>query len=176
MNELRRKAFHIASGTAIALLYYYSLISKIHLIILLAIAVILFFAYKYYKIPIVHQLITTMERKENLKQAGLASILFLLGCTITVILYQKNIAIASILILAFGDGTAGLIRMHTQTKTWTSTIAGIITATITAQFFATWMQALITSVAAMLAERINFRIDDNLYLPILAGAILTLLS
>ena len=185
--EFARKIFHIASGTIISLLYYYGIIGQIHLLILLAIGIILYFAYKHYKIPIIHQLVLAMERKENMKQAGLASILFLLGCTMTISLYSKEIATASILILAWGDSIAHIIGVHGRLpyinpkKTWEGIIAGIITGTIAAQFFVKWWISLIGTATAMLLEGLDLRIfgwkiDDNLLIPILSGLILTLLG
>lgn len=187
MTELRRKAFHIASGTAISLLYYHGLINSIHLIILLAIAIILFFLYKYYKIPGIHQLVLAMERKENMKNAGLGSLLFLLGCIIAVLIYQKNIAIASILILSWGDGISALIGPYGRTqyfnpgKTWEGILAGIAAGTIAAQFFVNFWHSIIAAIVVMLIEGLDLKIykwkvDDNLMIPILAGLIMTLLG
>jgi len=185
--EYQRKIFHIASGTAVSLLYYYSIINKTHLIILSAIAIILYFAYKQYQIPIMHQFVMALERKENLKQAGLTSVLFLLGCTITTLLYSKETATAAILILAWGDSISYLIGIHGKLpylnpkKTWEGVIAGIITGTIAAQFFAKWWISLAGATTAMLIEGLDlkifgWKIDDNLLIPLISGAIITILT
>ncbi|MBW2969969.1 hypothetical protein KY309_00830 [Candidatus Woesearchaeota archaeon] len=186
-QELKRKIFHIGSGTVLAVLYYYGLINKTVFAILLALGIIVYFAYKKYKLPIIHQLVQAMERKDKTKQAGLTSILFLLGCTTTVFIFSKQTATAAILILAWGDsishmvGIKGNIPYINPKKTWEGIIAGTITGTIAAQFLVPWLNALAGAGVSMLIEGLDleifgWKIDDNLLIPIIAGIVITILS
>ncbi len=101
----------------------------------------------------------------------------MLGCTIAVWLYTPEIATASIFIVAWGDGVAGLLRAHStkRIKTWKSTAFAIAVSIIAAQFFVSLIHAAIASALTMMVERFDIKLDDNLYIPILSGAILTFL-
>ena len=180
--EIERHIFHIAFGTALAILYFYDIMRPVYFIILTVIAAFSFWLYKRIKIPGLHQFMIRLEREENLKKhPGIGALYYMLGSTIATLIYPKEIALASIMVLAWGDGVAGLMGSHKKkpTKEWKSTITAIITASITAQFFVPRTPAIISSVITMLLERFEFRkwkLDDNLVVPLTAGLIMILLQ
>jgi dolichol kinase len=179
MLETKRHIFHIAFGTILALLYSFAIITKIHFLILLILSIAAFTLYKHVKIPILHQIMQNLERKENLRKfPGKGAIYYMLGCTIAAWLYSADVATASILILAWGDGMAGLARSFARkpNKPWHTTAIGIIAGTIASGFYAKFIPALAASASAMLLERIHWKIDDNLVVPIVAGAVIHFLG
>jgi len=177
--EINRHIFHILSGTVLALLFYFNLIGRIHFAILFAIGIGLFLIYKRFKIPIIHKVLLAMERKQNLQKfPGKGALFYMLGATLAVWIYPKEIATASILILAYGDGVAGFIRAFEKgpVKTWMSTIVSIATATIAARFIVPLVDAFTASLVVMLIERFDLKIDDNLFIPVIAGGIIYILG
>ena len=179
--EIKRHWFHIGFGTVLALLFYFNLISAVHFTWLLVLSIAIFLIYMHYKIPIFHQIMMLLERKENLRKfPGIGAIYYVLGCAIVALVYPQAIAIAAIMLLAWGDGVAGLVRAYRKKpgKGWTGTIAAIIAGTIAMQFFVTLVAAFAASLITMLIERLPLRklkIDDNWLVPVLAGAIMMIL-
>ncbi len=175
--EISRHLIHLAFGTILAVLFYFDILDKTQFAILLAITIAILLAYRRFKIPIIHQLMMAAERQQNLRKfPGKGALYFMLGSTLAVWLYQKDIAIASILILTWGDGIAGLARAKEKwpTKNWKSTLYAIIASTIAAQFIVNLIPAFIASTITMIAEYFVIKIDDNLYIPVLAGAVMML--
>ncbi len=178
MREIKRHVFHIIFGTIIGILFHLGIMNKMHFAILFALSGILFLVYKHYKLPVVHQIMMSLEREHNIHRfPGIGAFYYMLGCTIATWLYTPDIATASIFIVAWGDGVAGLLRAHStkRIKTWSSTIFATIVSIIAAQYFVLLLHAIIASAITMIVERFDIKLDDNLYIPILAGAILTFL-
>jgi len=185
--ETKRHFFHITFGTILAILLYLQLLSATRFAILLGGSAILFLVYKHYKIPVLHQIMMALERKEDLRKfPGIGAMCFVLGCTLAVYLYPPNIAVAAIMILAWGDGIAALIgpygkiRYFNPRKTWEGVLAGIIAGTIAAQFYVALWQAFAGAGIAMLIEGLNLkigkqRINDNLIIPIIAGFVMLII-
>jgi dolichol kinase len=179
MREIKRHIFHIVFGTVLALSFYYNILDRTHFAILTVLTAIVFVVYKYYKLPVLHQIMTALERQHNMhKYPGIGAFYYMLGSTIAVWLYSPNVATASIFIVAWGDGIAGLMRAYStkRVKTWSSTIFAALVSIIAAQLFVPLIPAIIASAITMITERFDIKLDDNLYIPILAGAILQFLG
>lgn len=187
MNEPARRIFHIFFGTALAALAYHEIANAYNLLALLAVSIILSEICIRHRIPIIHPILEIFEREENLKaHPGIGAIAFLTGSILALILFTLQTATAAILILSFGDGISGLIgpygktHIHNPKKKIEGTIAGIIAASAAAATVIAILPAVIASSAAMLVESFDIKIagikiDDNLIIPILSGAILSLL-
>ncbi len=98
-------------------------------------------------------------------------------------MFPKDIAMASIMVLALGDSISHLYGLHygktkhplSKTKFMEGTIAGTIFGFIGAFVFLPWWEAFLASFAAMIVEAIEIKIgtnqvDDNLIVPFVAGA------
>lgn len=105
-------------------------------------------------------------------------------------LFEKDIALASLMVLTFGDsishlvgGQFGQIRNifnGKSKKLLEGTIAGTIAGTLTALLFVPFPEAFIGSFAAMIAEVVQVdlnerEVDDNLIVPIVAGTVMFLI-
>ena len=113
--------------------------------------------------------------------------MYLIGALLAVILFEKDIALAAIIILALGDSFSRLIgpfgkikHPFNNTKFLEGVIAGIIAAFLGAILFVKPSEAIIASFFAMMLEGVNlrlgkFKIDDNITIPLIAGGVIWLI-
>jgi len=182
--EDKRQLFHASLGALLALVYYFLKPPWVTFSLLFILELIIFTLHYHYPLSLLSFLFGHLERKENLhKFPGLASLAFMLGCALATALYSNPIATASILILSLGDSSATFFGRRGShplfgRKTWEGLIAGIFFSTLAAQFIVPFFPALVASVITMTVETLDPRcilgIDDNLVIPVLSGAVLTL--
>ena len=189
-KELYRKILHLLLGISIALAYQYDLLSPFTLLMMIIAGVIISILSKRIWLPFLSFFLEKLEREEEKKQfPGKGLIFFFVGVLLAVKLFPKDIALASIMILAFGDSISHLIGARfgkiknilngDGKKLIEGTIAGIIAGLLGAMFYVPFSQALLGSTAAMLAEvvKIDFnenQLDDNVVIPLVAGTIMLL--
>lgn len=183
--EYRRQLFHILLGVAIVALLVYDFIDKNMLLFAAIFGLILSYLSRRTRIPVIYNLLEIFERKKEIdKFPGKGIIFYLIGAYIALLLFSKDIAMASILVLAFGDSVSHLFGLHygkinhpfSKTKFLEGTIAGFIAGFLGALVFLPWHEAFFASLAAMTAESIEIRIgaeqiDDNFVVPFAAGAV-----
>ncbi len=183
--ELKRQLFHAFLGLGIVALLKYGIINKEIILAVLIIGIILSSLSRNMKIPIIHQLLQEFEREKELKAfPGKGIILYIAGVYITSILFSKDIALASIMILALGDSVSHLFGLHfgkikhplSKTKFLEGTVAGFAFGFIGALFFVRPVEAFLASLIAMIFEAVEIKIgaeqvDDNLIIPVVAGAV-----
>jgi dolichol kinase len=183
--ELRRKTFHILCGIFLIVLLKFSILERYHFLIVLIVGTILALLSKKIKMPLISFILKKLDRKKTFLPAW-GAITALAGMVLSLYIFKEDIAFASILILAVGDGFATLIGKmsktktpFSKTKTWGGTISGTITAAVAASFFVSAHIALVASMVAMSVELIDFKfkdiLDDNILIPIVSGIIITLL-
>ncbi len=186
--EIRRQAFHLFSGIIIALLLYYEIINSIFLLGILATGLALSLISKKTEIPIIALLLKLFERKEAMRTLpGKGAITLVGGSLIATLIFPKDVALASILILAAGDSISHVIgRFFGRTKQPLSvkliegTIAGIVAGFLGAIYFVGLWEALAASAIAMTLETLDFsiwkkKVDDNLLIPLAAGTAIMLI-
>ncbi|MBI5871986.1 hypothetical protein HZB88_02775 [archaeon] len=135
-----------------------------------------------YDIPVVSWFLDRFEREEyRRKFPGKAAILFVLGSLIALVLFPKDIALASILILSLGDAFAHVFgkilsrRRYVYLKSVEGTIIGIVTGFLGALIFVNPLSAAVGSFAAMGSEAVRTKLfDDNILIPLVAGAVMWL--
>lgn len=181
--ELNRQLFHIFLGIAIVAMLIYDFIDKRTILAFIVIGLILSYISKKTKIPMIHDLLQKFERKEDLQKfPGKGMIFYLIGVDISLFLFSKDIAMASIMVLALGDSISHIYGLHygrikhplSKTKFLEGTIAGFIFGFIGAFVFLPLHEAFFASLAAMAVEAIEIKIgaqqiDDNLIVPFVAG-------
>jgi len=127
--------------------------------------------------------------RDNEKYGYISSNWFLLGCFLSVLLFQKEIAMLAITVLIFGDAFAALIGMKfgkhkfKNGKSWEGTIGFIgvsylllagfyLVLNLTLSFVAAALIVIpITAVAEVYSKQI--KIDDNLLIPLIFGILMT---
>lgn len=187
--EIRRRCFHISYGLLIVLLLVIHVLTPWRLVILLAFGILLSLLSRSLKIPFIYWFLENFERSEVLEKfPGKGAMLFTLGCVIPLFLFSRDIALASIMILTFGDGVSHLVGRtwgkrnipFSQKKRIEGSIAGMGAAFLAALFFVRPLEALLASFVAMTVEAIEIRffqydIDDNITVPLVAALVIFLL-
>ncbi|MBI1936265.1 hypothetical protein HYS31_07550 [Candidatus Woesearchaeota archaeon] len=182
--EWNRQLFHIFLGLAIVALLKFGFLDKKLMLIIIIIGLALSFLNRKIKIPVIHELLQKLERKKELGTfPGKGMIFYFIGGYLSLLLFPKEVAMASMMVLALGDSVSHLYGLHygklkhplSKTKFLEGTIAGFAAGFIGALVFLPWHEALVASLAAMIVEAIEIKIgteqvDDNLIIPAVAGA------
>jgi len=186
--EIKRQPLHILFGLFLVTLINYDLLTPQILLAAIIITTATFIIIKKNKPKLAYRLLEPIEREENLKGLpGKGLIAYLIGALIVLNFFEKDIAIAAIMILAFGDSFSRLIgpfgrikHPFNNTKFLEGIIAGTIAASLAAMIFIKPSEAIVASAIAMLLEGMDLRafklkIDDNITIPVIAAIIIWLL-
>jgi dolichol kinase len=178
--EIRRKAIHLFS---LVIPFGYALVSKKTAVIAL-IGVTAFFLFfdviRYYNECIrtiyARYLIGTVVREKE-KNRLIGSTYFSLGACLCVWLFDKPVAILSLLVLIIPDTVAALVGGTIGrtpifgTKTLEGSVAFFLSASLIVLLFPGIrpLVGLAAAFMATLAECLPLRIDDNLLIPLVMG-------
>jgi dolichol kinase len=122
----------------------------------------------------------TYERRKELPFRG--AITFYFSCSLVIFLFEPNVAIASIAVLAFADSLSTVVGsfvgehklpINKKKSLEGSSIFFLTTITILL-FFVNPLKALEISIAVTLVEMLP-RVDDNLTVPLVTGVLMLLL-
>lgn len=183
--EFRRKILHMVVGLSIAAGVYFGYLTPFSLSLILIVGIILSFLCTKYKIPGVYWLLEKFERKHV--HPGKGAITFFVGAILALKLFPIDIALASIMILALGDGICAIIGPMGHVKTILSekkliegTLAGILLGTWGASLFVPWYEALLAASVAMTLEATELKMNnkilsDNVLVPLAAGTTIIML-
>tara|TARA_Y100001968_G_scaffold219364_1_gene202117 strand:- start:2583 stop:3212 length:630 start_codon:yes stop_codon:yes gene_type:complete len=182
-KELTRKIIHIGTGPIIAFAWWLGISQIIAILIASIITICLFINYK----------INLVSDIENIRRKSYGTIYYGLSITLLIIFFWQAhpiAIIAGVLVMAFGDGFAGLVGQKVKSQSWKilgqrKSIAGTMTmfivsgivlmaiSIITSQGLQPINILLIMSLAVLL-EQISYWGIDNLTVPI--GVALSWLS
>jgi dolichol kinase len=109
---------------------------------------------------------------------------WLFSCLIVLLIFEANIAYASILILAIGDTAASFVGRKmgrwknplNPKKTVEGNLAFFATSLFAAMLFVPTQTAIVVAFVAAVVESLPIRINDNLTVPLSAGVTMYLLS
>lgn len=184
--EIRRQLFHIALGILLVFLIDNGVINAYILAALVAVGLVISFQSTRQKIPVISWFLKRFERpRERRRFPGKGALFYLIGSLIVVILFPKDIALASIMVLALGDSVSHFWGSHfgqisnplSDKKFLEGSLAGFAAGFLGAVLFVSPFEAAAASLTAMAAEAIEVKIgleqvDDNLIVPFVAGAII----
>jgi len=183
--EIKRQLLHIFLGITLVNLLFFNLIDVKILFVFFILVLVLSLLSKKFQIPIIYNILNTFDRKKDLEKfPAKGAVFYLFGTFLVVLIFPKDIAMASIMILALGDSISRLVGPYgylkhpfTNRKFFEGVIAGAIAGFFGALFFVHWLLALIGSLVSMLIEGIDlrikgFKIDDNLLIPIVSSVIM----
>jgi dolichol kinase len=187
--ERRRQFIHMLSGVVLGLLLYLGILNKITAPILFLIGSLICWRCKQNRIPVIYSFLRYFEREKDLEKfPGKGALFFLGGATLVILLFPKDIALASILILAFGDsvshlvGRYGSIKHPFNSKKYVEgSVAGAVVAFIAAfVILNNPIEAGLAAVLAMFVEGLNIelwekKVDDNLLVPLVSGVVIWVL-
>jgi len=179
-------------GIIIVFLIYLDVLTPMLIFLILVFGIIISLLSKKFSLPIISWLLKRFERKELIKQfPGRGIIFFFVGTLLSLQLFNKDIALASITILSLGDSISHIIGENfgntnqplngNQKKKFEGTIAGIAAGFFGALFFVSPIHAFMGATAGMLAETIQFElnkreVDDNVIVPLVSGTAMFLIS
>ena len=187
--EFRRQILHILYGFALLFLYHYNYLYEKILLGMIIGGAITSLMVKKEKLSPVRRVLSLFEREHHLEKfPGRGVLFFTIGTYLTLLLFERDIAYAGILILSVGDAVSNVVgrywgRIKTKlnpNKYIEGNIAGILVSIPFAYYFFPNIYAVIAAcTVAMFLEipaiRIfNFEIDDNLLIPLGAAFTLTL--
>ena len=191
-DEFGRQIVH-AAGIVFILLAYF--MEKWVAVVLFADIVAFFFFYGELVRTTKKSIIGFRRHFLRLERKGVrpffGALLFYLGCLVTFVLYPTKIAVAACCILAIGDSLStiigmkfGKVRIYNK-RTIEGSLAFFVGAFLISVVFVDFRLALIGAFAGMLTELFSsstkiktkiWIIDDNLLIPIIAGAVMVVFS
>ncbi len=126
------------------------------------------------RLPVVDGVLSRFERKDALFP-GQGAILYFAGALLAFSFLPFNFALATVAIVAFGDGFATIVGMSgkhvlpwNRKKTWEGFLAFVFSAAAMASLALTVPTSLFYALSLGLAETADLRTDDNLLLPSVA--------
>ncbi|MBD3310518.1 hypothetical protein GF351_04825 [Candidatus Woesearchaeota archaeon] len=184
--EIRRQLFHLTGGTAALALIWAGMLTPLALICIILLGLLLSSASRNRQIPGVHWFLQRFARKEEMRTVpGKGPLTFLLGMLIALVLFQRQVALASIAILIYADSISHLVGRYygrirhpfTDKKFIEGAAAGAFAGFLGAVLFVDPVHAFTASTGAMLMEGLEinirgFRMDDNLTIPVVSGMII----
>src|SRR3989338_3947555 len=111
--EMQRKLVHMVFGVLTVLLIKFGLIGATHIFFLVIFSIIISFLIKRYRMPLIHFLMANLERDENIKSFPAKGLIFyLIGIFLVLSFFPLDIAMSSILVLAFADSIGHLFGIR----------------------------------------------------------------
>jgi len=134
-------------------------------------------------LPIISSITRHAVTPEEMYEFRAAPIFFAFGILLTLILFPRPASSAAIVIFALGDSTASLFGkmfgkrtlFFNKGKTLEGSLIGFAFAFSAATLFVTPLNAALGAAIAMLIESLPLPINDNLAIPLVTGALLTLI-
>ena len=194
--HLLRKLWHMGTGMLGLFCFFFFEIGKenitLFLIKLTAVAFILdFIRLKVSKLNSTVMLFMKPFMRDSEKKSFSGLPFYALGVSVSLTLYQEKLAILSILFLVFSDPISSFFGILfgkekiLPNKTFEGCVAGYLTCyfltliygfSLGVSGYNLFIFSVLSGLIGMFAEAFSMGLDDNLTIPVLAGAGLTLLN
>ena len=191
-KELHRQLMHIAVGSLSILLIYFNVLRSFTIFLMIITGILASILCKRIRVPFFSFFLDYFERDEQRKKfPGRGMIFFFIGVLLSLQLFPRNIALASIMILTLGDSLSHIFGAQfgqlrnifngDGKKLLEGTLVGAMAGFLGAWLFVPVPEAFFGSFIAMIAEvvKIDFNentLDDNLIVPLVAGTVMLLLG
>ena len=189
-REVGRQILHAIVGLIAVALIYFEILSAFAVLLLIIVGICASLISKRIKLPFFNFFLNHFEREDMKKKfPGKGMIFFFIGILLAMQLFDKDIALAAIMILALGDSISHLVgerfgrirnifNGHSK-KLLEGTIMGTLFGFAGALLFVPIPEAFLGSLGAMIAEVIKVdlndkTLDDNLVVPLIAGTVMLL--
>ncbi len=183
-RETERNLFHMALGLSIAALLWAGMIDVWMLIAVALLGFLASLARKKRPIPVLDLFLSRFEREDAMQNfPGRGAFFLVIGSILAVAVFPKDVALASIMILAIGDSVSPIVGLRhgsikhplSGSRMVEGAVAGFIAAFLGAMLFVAPHEALIASAVAMTFEAVDtlagFRVEDNVTIPLVAGLV-----
>jgi dolichol kinase/phosphoserine phosphatase len=134
------------------------------------------------ELPLISAITRHAASQSELHGFAAAPLYFACGILLTLILFPAPASYAAVAMFCLGDSAAslfgGLISSSlpfNKGKTWEGSVGGFFFAFLAGLFFVSPIWALIGAAIAMTVEVLPLPINDNILVPVITGAALTLL-
>ncbi|MBS3116773.1 hypothetical protein J4421_04220 [Candidatus Woesearchaeota archaeon] len=190
-QETGRQLLHVGIGLLTGLFIYLDILTPLALFLLIIVGLLASLLSKRIRLPLFSFFLDHFEREEQKKAfPGKGVIFFFIGVLFAMKLFSKDIALAAIMILTLGDSVSHLVGERfgqiknifngDGKKLLEGTLAGTMAGFLGAVLFVPAPEALLGSFSAMLVEVVKIdlnenTVDDNLVVPLVAGAVIFLL-
>ena len=132
--------------------------------------------------PIISAITRHAASQSELNGFAAAPLYFAFGILFTLVIFPHPASYAAVAMFCIGDTTASLFGGLISTslpfnkgKTWEGSLAGFFLAFLAGTFFVSPILALVGAAIAMTIEVLPLPINDNVLMPVITGAALTLL-
>jgi dolichol kinase/phosphoserine phosphatase len=133
-------------------------------------------------LPLISQVTRLAASQSELNGFAAAPLYFAFGILFTLVVFPSPASGAAIAMFCLGDSAASLFGGLISTslpfnkrKTWEGSLAGFFFAFLAGTFFVSPLLALIGAAIAMTIEVLPLPVNDNVLVPIVTGAALTML-
>jgi HAD superfamily phosphoserine phosphatase-like hydrolase len=134
------------------------------------------------ELPLISAITRHAASQSELYGFAAAPLYFAFGILLTLAIFPHPASYAAVAMFCFGDSAASLFGGLVSTslpfnkgKTWEGSLAGFLFAFLAGAFFVPPLFALIGAAIAMTIEVLPLPINDNVLIPVVTGAALTLL-
>jgi dolichol kinase len=134
-------------------------------------------------LPLISQITRLAASQSELNGFAAAPLYFAFGILLTLALFPSPASGAAVAMFCLGDSAASLFGGLISTslpfnkrKTWEGSLAGFFFAFLAGTFFISPLLALIGAAIAMTVEVLPLPVNDNVLVPVITGAALTLLA
>ena len=134
------------------------------------------------ELPLVSAITRHAASQSELYGFAPAPLYFAFGIVVTLMLFPAHASGAAIAMFCLGDSTASLFGgmisnslPFNKGKTWEGSLAGFFFAFLAGTFFVPPLLALVGAAIAMTVEVLPLPVNDNVLVPVITGAALTLL-
>ena len=185
-EEIKRKIIHL-SNSVIPLSYYFFVEDRMMMIWVLLSITICFVTVDYFRFRIgwiqkwFRIFFSSMLRKHESEGKLTGATWAFIGATISVFLFEKDIAVLALLFMSVGDTVAALIgqqygKIKIGEKTIEGFAGGLVSCIFISIFFPSviWINSIAGSLIASLIELSPIPVDDNLMIPLISGGMMTL--
>ena len=185
-EEIKRKIIHLGNSV-IPLSYYFFVEDRMMMIWILFSITICFVIVDYFRFRIgwiqkwFRIFFSSMLRKHELEGKLTGATWAFIGATISVFLFEKDIAVLALLFMSVGDTVAALIgqqygKIKIGEKTIEGFAGGLVSCIFISIFFPSviWINSIAGSLIASLIELSPIPVDDNLMIPLISGGMMTL--
>jgi phosphoserine phosphatase len=134
------------------------------------------------ELPLISAITRHAANQSELRGFAAAPLYFAFGILFTLVVFPHPASYAAIAMFCLGDSAASLFGGLVSTslpfnkgKTWEGSLAGFFFAFLAGTFFVSPLLALAGAAIAMTIEVLPLPINDNVLIPVITGAVLSLL-
>jgi dolichol kinase len=134
------------------------------------------------ELPLISAITRHAANQSELRGFAAAPLYFAFGILFTLVIFPHPASYAAIAMFCLGDSAASLFGGLVSTslpfnkgKTWEGSLAGFFFAFLAGTFFVSPLLALAGAAIAMTIEVLPLPINDNVLIPVITGAVLSLL-